>query len=139
VICIIPVDDYIYGRHKSHHSHKLSAGAITGITVSVILSILVLSTSLIVLCVCVRHYRKKGRSPAYFLLQKQHPRILEATASDSEAYVPAQPTAVKYNKFTDECSIETTPTNSSDTGPSPDNITTTAATTTTTTTTVDNI
>jgi len=53
------------------------------------------------------------------------------TVSDSEAHVPAQPTTVKYNKFTDKCSVETTPTDSSDTGPSSDNTTSTTTTTTT--------
>jgi len=121
---------YLLLDYHSHHSGKLSAGAITGITVGGVLSFLVLSTSLIVVCICVRRYRKKRRSAKYVLLQNQHPWILEADSSndnvsDSEVHVPAQPTTVKYNKFTDECSVETTPTNSSDTQPSPDNTTTT--------------
>ena len=114
------LDNYHHGRSK------LSAGAITGITVGVVLSFLVLSTSLIiVVCICVRRYCKNRRRSAYVLLQKQYPRLLVATASDSEACVPAQNIA---NEYTDECSAETTPTNSSDTGLSLNNITTATTT-----------
>ena len=84
-------------HHKSHQNHhKLSAGAVAGITLGVVL---LLCTSLIVTCVCVRHYCRKRCSPVYILLHNQYPRILVANGdsdneSDFKACIPAQPTAV---------------------------------------------
>jgi len=129
MICIF-LDKYSYHRH--HHHHKLSAGAITGITIAVIL---LLCTTLMVTCVCVRRYCRKRRSSAYTLVHKQHPMIFVVDGgsdneSDFKAGIPTQSTAVEYTDecpveytdecpvdYTDNCSVENTPTNST---PPPD-------------------
>jgi len=116
---VIPIDNYYHYHHYDHHdNNKLSDGAIVGIIFGVFVLFLLLCVPLIV--VCVRRYRKKQRSPAYVALQQRYPRILQATGSNDVVF-DSEPCGVKYNKFTDECSIENTPTNSGDTELSPDN------------------
>jgi len=68
----------------------------------------------------VRRYCKKRRSRAYAAFQQRHPRMLQATGSN-DVVSDSEACGVRYNKFTDECSAENTPTTSGDTEPSPDN------------------